>query len=268
MMNKTANRLLSAPRRAGVTTALSSLFASVLLFLSAGVHAENKLIHQAQYDGEYKSIDIVMARKLWQVSPDQYVLETKAKNFLGSVIESEAFLWSPDKGIQPLQYHYEQKIFGVKKIRHIDFDWNKKQAVSQDKDKKVTLELAPGTLGPLSYQLQMQLDLIAKPKLDADQSLDYHFISRNKLKHYVFALDTDLLAEKPELAKQATILKRSNESAKKTTRLWLNPHDHFTLLKLEQIKGKNTHTLSFDKGRYYQPLDGTPYAPRTESVAD
>ena len=240
-----------------------SLFISVFLTLAVSnqlAWADKTLIHDARYTGEYKSINIVMARKLWQLSENEYKLETKAKNFLGSVVESEHFTWDKKRGIQPLQYHYEQKIFGIKKIRQIDFDWENQQALSTDKDKKATLELKPGTLGPLSYQLQMQLDLLRHPEVDADRTLEYTFVNRNKLKDYTFALDTELLNQKPELKDNVIVLTRTNEGSDKTTRLWLNPHDRFTLIKLEQIKEKSTHTLTFEKGSYRHPLDGTPYA--------
>lgn len=230
------------------------LLLCLITFCSNAVYAKKTLVHEAQYEGEYKSIDIVMKRKLWQLDEDTFLLETKAKNFLGSVVESEKFLWDKDNGIRPIAYNYQQKVFGVKRSRSVDFDWENNKAYSTDKDKKATVALKPGVLGPLSYQLKMQLDLIEHGALKEGDTLKYSFVNRNKLKEYSFALDS---TQKQSSAKIP--LKRTNESKTKTTRIWFNPSDNFTLVKLEQIKKNKSHVVSFQKGHYTHPLKGTPY---------
>lgn len=231
-----------------------------LLILSVPAWAKNDLLHEAQYEGEYKNINILMVRKLWKTADNEFLLETKAKNFMGSIVESESFYWSKETGIKPIQYRYKQKVFGIKRERGVKFDWNNNTAKSFDRDDEASHTLEEGILGPLTYQLQIQLDLLKQKSVKQGETYEYNFIDRNKLKNYVFAAQNSINTKNVSEANHVLELKRVNESKNKTTNLFLNAKDHFTMLKLEQIKKDKSHSLNFVKGNYYFPLAESPYA--------
>ncbi len=228
-----------------------ALVTITLMMLCFPVFAAPRLVHEAFYEGEFQGININMVRRLWELGDDRFKLETVANNFLGKIEESEEFIWSNEQSITPLNYRYSQRVFGIKRSRKIDYDWQENIAFAKDKKKRKKIILAKNTLGPLTYQLQLQLDVLAnKPKLE------YRFINKTSVKQYTFVIEEETESETNKLVK----VMRTNESSDRSTTIWLNKSDHCTIFKLEQMKSDKSHVLSFTKGTYHSPLANTPYA--------
>lgn len=233
------------------------LFASFLwlgLSTSYGFADYPRTLHQAKYEGEYDNFDIVMTRTLVHLGGNHYKLETKTKNFFGSITEKEIFLWPSQKIIQPISYRYKRRIFGITKKRKVQYDWESLTATSEYKKKKKTIAITNGVLGPMTYQLMIQIDLLANSK-----QFEYSFIDRGKLKRYVFTKSgAENIRYKNRTISKAVKLTRENEGRKKKTSIWFDAENHFTLSLIKQTKKNDEHTLFVTSSQFFHPLNSTP----------
>lgn len=220
----------------------------------SGFADSKRTLHQAKYEGEFDNFNIDMTRTLVHLGGDQYKLETKTKNLFGSITEKEIFLWPSQKVIQPISYRYEQNIFGIKKKRKIKYDWTNLTATSEYKKKKKTVSIANGVLGPMTYQLMIQVDLLTESK-----KFEYSFIDRGKLKKYTFVDNgIESIAYKNVTIEKAVKLTRKNEGHKKKTSIWFDTENNFTLSSIKQMKNNDIHILFITSSHSFHPLIDTP----------
>jgi len=156
----------------------------------------------------------------------------------------------------PLQYRYSQSIFGLRRKRKIDFDWQQGQATSTDKEKTKTIPISTGVLGPMSYQLKIQLDLINGKPVD-----EYHFVNRGKLKHYKFnALGMEQIDKTDITRGLALHIERISSKKDRSTSLWFDPENAFSVIMLSQEDKGDNYTLQLKKNHFYPPFDNTPFS--------
>lgn len=230
------------------------LLISLVFSTSIGFADFQQTLHQAKYEGEYDNFNIEMTRTLVHLGGDRYKLETKTKNLFGSIKEKEVFLWPSQKIIQPISYRYEQNIFGIKKKRKVQFDWKTLTATSEHKKKKKTIGITKGVLGPMTYQLMLQVDLLSK-----SSQFEYSFIDRGKLKEYTFEVKgLESIQYKNKSISKAVKMTRKNEGSKKQTSIWFDTENYFTLSSIKQSKKNDVHILFVSSGNFYHPLSNTP----------
>lgn len=263
------------------TGLLTALFLLLALFAGQSAAANPRQLQHAVYEGDYNGMTIRLDKELLDLGEGVFELRAKADNFLGSINEHERFRWNPDGSITPLSYHYKQRVFGVSKKRSINFDWEKKTAAARDHKKaEQIIPLAPGMLGPMSYQLQLQLDLVRqkntllkKTKAKDGQTqfssteqirnrvFEYTFIYRNKVRTYGFAIDSvQTLQQKSVHIRNALLLNRTTNDEQKSTQIWFDIDDNFVLASLQQNDDDASHQLFIKKNAYFPPFNDTPFS--------
>ncbi len=225
------------------------------VFSSAHASVAERVLHTTRYEGRYKSFDIAMTRSLVDLGDRRFAIRASANNLFASIEEYEEFIWQADHKIRPTKYRYRQRIFGIKKSRKIDFDWDTATALATDKKKTRTLSLQPGTLGPMTYQLQLQLDLISGQK-----ALTYDFINRGRLKRYTFnRIEATSIGHTQYRVDRAILVRRVREGSSRKTDLWFNIDDDYTLAGLAHTNGDKTNTLFITADKKFPPFADTPY---------
>ncbi|MFT5083607.1 MAG: hypothetical protein ACI9Y1_001652 [Lentisphaeria bacterium] len=240
-----------------ITTAKINL-AIVWLFLlfPFAAMADNRILHEANYQGEFKGFTIKMTRTLYELGGGRFLLKANATSILGYIEESEEFLWSEAAGIVPQNYRYKQSVFSIKHYRSIDYDWSNMVAHTKDKKDTKKLPLQEGILGPMSYQLKLQLDLVK-----GEQQLNYHFVNRNKVKNFEFSRSDEKYSGQEKVwTDNAILVKRTNEGDDRQTKLWFDVGGHFTLASLLQEDGGDSHAMVMESYTFYPPFDKTPFA--------
>ncbi len=244
-LNPLARRLFTPLINMTLTLALSFFLAQ------AAQAAQETLLHKAVYEGSYKGLDISMTRTLKHISGERYKLETRTDNFFGKIVEYEEFLWTESNKIYPLYYRYKQRVLGISKKRSISYDWQALTATSKYKKKKRTLPIHKGVLGPMTYQLMFQIDLI-EATATPPAPFDYQFVRRGELKRYTFSqLDNEKLQYKKQSIAQASAFIRMDENKKKQTKIWFDPDNRYTLSALQQTKDKKVHNLFLTSSQYF-----------------
>ncbi len=200
------------------------------LVLSSTSYAQP--LFTAEYQGTYGSMNIKMVRTLEQ-SGDTYTLQSTATSFMAKINEVSRFSRQNTDFIAE-HYHYERKIFGVKKNEFLAFDWAKKQVLYTKGKKSIsTQELTLHTLDPTLYQLQLQQDLTLNPQ---QKSFSYTFARRNQIKTYHFERQAKETISFKGKQYSALVLARTQDDSLKATRLWLIPELEYTLAKIQHTE--------------------------------
>ena len=120
---------------------------------------------------------------------------------------------------------------GTDRPIHLSFDWNTLRASGSKGEASYEFDLVPGALDKLSYQVQMQIDLIANPKSTA---FDYRVANYSRLSTYSFRyagaekLNTNLGQ------RETLVFKRDKKN--KQIKLWIAPRENYLPIKIEQIE--------------------------------
>lgn len=261
-------------------TSLVYLVFTASLFVTYPACAAERQLQNAVYKGDYKGVGIDMTKQLLDLGEGIFLLSAKADNFMGSIKEYERFHWNADGSITPLEYYYKQRVFGISKKRTIAFNWKEHSATARDHKKSEVIALTPGMLGPMTYQLQLQLDLakqksvLLKTSRDSDGNInyattqqinnrvfEYTFVYRTKIRTYGFVIEgVQAFEQNGTRIANALLLQRRDNDEQKSTQIWFDIEDNFILASLQQNEEDETHQLFLKENTYFPPFENTPYA--------
>lgn len=183
---------------------------------------------KATYVAKFNGMPVEAQRELTKVG-NGYRLSTSASNMLGQMNESEVFHLDAKGVIQLDEYHSQQNFFGINRAEDMVIDPAKGIARYTRKGKTTEIPLAPGYLGPVSYQLQLARDL-------AEQGTAYRYevVNRGKVKDYQFEPVGEEVVDTAMGSIRALKLRRVRDNQERETVFWLAPDWNYLLIKLWQ----------------------------------
>jgi len=217
---------------------------SVSLMLLSSTHSYAIEAYQATYSASLKStvnISGTLKRSLRKSHNNQWLFEDDISAFLATIKESSLLSVSDNK-ITPHKYHYLRKVIGKKKKNDISFDWTKKQAISRDQS---VMPLKSNTQDPLSYQLQLQLDL-QKGKRGR---FSYPYTKKNRIEELNFVEVGTEVIDTPfgKLESIKLKLERKN-NAKRETFIWFSIENNFIISQLKQTEADGkSYSIQLEK---------------------
>lgn len=224
------------------TSPLTLACLSLLLAISQPVLAAKA--YQATYTASFKAqvnINGTLKRSLSKQGNGQWLFKDDISAFLASIKESSVLRINNNKVI-PQKYQYLRKIIGKKKTQDINFDWTKNQAVNKNNQ---VIALQPNTQDPLSYQLQLQLDLQKGHR----GSFVYPYTKKNKIELLKFIEVGSEVVDTP-LGKLKSIKLKLDRgpNAKRETFIWFSIKHNFIISQLKQTEkdGKSYSILLKD----------------------
>ena len=238
------------------TVLLSILFAT--LMFSTTTHADTQkdpalLPYELTYAATYNGMDINAKRQLTS-SEGHYTLTTTAENMLSNIEEKSEFLLDNSGTIVDQDYQYKRSILGIKKKEKLTYDRETGTAHYKSKKKERQVNLDDGQLNRLTYQVQLQRDLLnlKNPALKKpNATFEYQVISRGRLKTYRFEVIGDETLETPLGNVKATKVKRIRKNNDRETLFWFAPQWNYTLVQLwQREKGGDDYKIVLQKGTH------------------
>lgn len=224
----------------------------LLLLLPGFCLAETKepalVPYHLVYDATIKGMDIEAERQLIREG-DSFELESKASTLLASITEQGTFKIGPTGNIVGQQYTYERNIFGIKKNESLAYDRSAGIAHYQTKKKQRQIELNGDYLDKLTYQIQLQRDLIK-----GKTPLQYQVIDRGKIKSYNFEIMGEEIVDTALGPISAIKVHRIREDSDRETYLWFAPHMNYLLVQIWQNEDGDDHRITLKEGT----LDNKP----------
>ncbi|WP_461481782.1 DUF3108 domain-containing protein [Porticoccus sp.] len=238
MHNPACNALFSALR--GGLLALVALCS--VPALAAGKDAALEPYRLA-YAATFNGMDINAERELRKIG-DSYQLVTSAKGMLGSIIEEGTFKVDGQGIIVDQGYEYERNIIGMKKAEELSYDRSAGVAHFESKKKSRQVKLEGDYLNQLSFQVQLQRDLI-----NGVTPLHYQVIARGKLKDYHFEILGEETLDTPLGQFQTVKVRRVREDNDRQTIMWFAPALNYLLVQLwQQEEDGDDHKLVIKSG--------------------
>lgn len=214
------------------------------------------LAHAAEqpktFDNEYKAklygFNITVTNRLTKTADNQYDLLFKADSMIGTITERSKMQWSPaQQTVSPLHYSYARRGLGKDRSAELTFDWANKSVTNNVQKTSWQMDIAQKVQDKLSYQIQMQQDL-----LNGHKNFTYQIADGGRLKEYKFTTVGEELLDTP-LGKVKTIkVKRSRENDERVTYAWLAKDWSYLLVRLQQEEKGETYTIYIHKAT----LDG------------
>lgn len=231
---------------------LRSLLAPLGFSLLATIGSIN-IAHAADspktFDTEYKAklygFNITVTNRLTKTGDNKYDLLFKAESMIGSVTETTSMLWNAkQQSVTPLHYVYKRRGLGKNRDAELLFDWNKKTVTNNVQKTTWNMDINQRVQDKLSYQLQLQQDLI-----NGHNNFTYQIADGGRLKEYKFEKVGEEMLETP-LGKVMTVkVKRSRENDDRITYAWLAKDWNHLLVRLQQEENGDAYTIYISKAK-------------------
>lgn len=204
------------------------LLTSLLLTVSLMSHADISPF-TAHYKANIKGFAVKATRELKAVDDQQLALRFSAQSWAAKIDESSVFSYENTQ-IKPISYLYKQSAFGKKRHYSSLFDYAAQSISSSNKDTISTVPFPKQqVLDKLSYQLQLQLDL-----LHGKSEFLYTIVDKGNLKEYHFKVIGEEILNTP-LGDLNTI-KVMRKSHHKTAYIWFAKDWNYLLVQLKQYE--------------------------------
>lgn len=233
--------------RKTITHLCSATLATTIFFSTATQAADSGAIKafQATYtvtsEGSI-SLKGESTRSLSQ-NKQQWLLQSEASALFASIKESSLFSIEQSQ-ITPHQYSYNRKVLGKTRKANLSFDWKAQTVTNDVENKPWKMEIQPGVLDKLSYQLQLQADVAA-----GKQQFKYEVADGGHLKTYSFAVTGEETIDTPAGSFKSIRVERVYKDKKdRQTLIWFAPALDFQLVKLFRKEKKDkTYSLLLKK---------------------
>jgi Protein of unknown function (DUF3108) len=230
----------------------SLFFFIQLLLLSNLTFAETKLAEPITkapitFDNEYKAklygFNITVNSRLSNIADNDYELVFNVDALIGSIKEKSHFQWNPlTATIKPIDYTYRRTGLGKSKSAELLFDWKNKSVTNKVDNSSWTMDIEKNVQDKLSYQAQLQLDL-----MKGLNNFSYQIADGGRLKEYKFTIESEEILDTP-LGKVNTVkVKRSRDNDERITYAWLAKEWSYLLVRLQQEEKGKVHTTYIQK---------------------
>ncbi len=223
---------------------LRPLLLICLLFTSFIVPAaESPKVFDNQYKAKLYGFNITVTNRLTKTTNNQYDLLFKFDSMIGTITETSQMQWDQARQtIKPLHYAYKRRGLGKDRDADLTFDWNKKTVINKVQQTNWKMDIAQRVQDKLSYQIQLQQDLI-----NGQTNFSYQIADGGHLKEYKFITLGEEVLETP-LGKVNTIkVKRSRDNDKRVTYAWLAKDWNYLLVRLQQEEKGSKYTIYIHK---------------------
>lgn len=193
--------------------------------------------YEATYTTKLRGIKVKGTQKFETIGKDTYKLSWRAKALWMRLDEWSEFKVI-DNQVIPISYHYTRKGLGSDRPIHVLFDWENMLVNASKADKKYQFALQPNVLDRLSYQVQMQIDLIESP-----EAIDFNYkvANYNGLKDYSFEFTQTETIVTPIGDSETRVYERNKSD--KTIRLWISPSQNYLPVKIERKEDKKSNVV-------------------------
>jgi len=216
------------------------VFSCLLLLYTHTLVAAELASFSAEYSIHAKGIKIATTTRTFRhLEKQHYQFEVTTISPIpilkSHILEKSQGLWQ--QGPKPQFYVFDQKSRISNKALHQVFNWQNNTIKSDYKDKHREFNIIQGMQDKLSFQLQLQLDL-----LNGKKQFRYSVANRKKLEPYVFNITGHESISTPMGTFNTLKIKRIKYDPKRDTVFWVAPALDYTLVKIQHREKKYTVT--------------------------
>ncbi|WP_347331246.1 DUF3108 domain-containing protein [Marinimicrobium locisalis] len=216
--------------------ALSAAFAPAL-------EAEMPKSFKNEYSTRIFGIKVTVTHELSDLKNEGQQLRFEADSWIGNIEEISQFHWN-EGVVQPQKYFYKRRGLGRDRDAELTFDWEAERVTNDVQGKSWDMDIHKNVQDKLSYQVQLQKDMIA-----GKDNLVYPIADGGEMKVYRFEIVSEERLNTPMGPVDTVKVKRSRDDDDRATFAWLAPKWDYLLVRLEQREDGDSHTINIDKAR-------------------
>ncbi len=234
---------------------LRTLLLISALTLATLAHASAPERFSNQYVAHALGFRITVTHELEPQDDGTYLMQFRAESWFGDIHETSLLRWDAEKSqVIPLTYTYKRRGLGRNRDAELSFDWDAQSVINKVQDTRWKMDITQKVQDKLSYQLQLQQDL-----LNGQKQFTYQIADGGRLKEYGFEVIGEEVLTTPLGEVNTVKVKRSRENDERATYAWLAKDHQYLLVRMQQEeKGKtydiNIRSASID-GKSLEKLD-------------
>lgn len=214
--------------------------------------------YTARYKADIKGLPFGGSgeRSLKQNSDGSWTLSFSADAAFLGLKETSRFTLN-DQSLVSEEYTYERTGIGGKPLRRARFDSKKKRVNWQQEDRKWSMDLPPGAIDNLSYQLQLRMDLAQGKK----QVFSYDIADDDEVYQREFIIEGNEVLDTDAGKLDTVRVKIKRDTDKRATWIWFARNWDYFLVKLLQKEGSTEYTVEIREAT----VDGKPLTSKQAS---
>lgn len=185
---------------------------------------------KADYDAIISGVKVQAKREYKALENGLFELSFTANSWLADLTERSRFAWH-NTTIKPVFFASTRTILGITDTLQLEVDHSNKRLTRTDEDKIEKLTYVDNSLDRLSFQLQLQQDLLLN-KLD----LTYKIIHNDTIKNNQFEIVGKEIITTKAGDLETLKIKVVRENTSRVTFIWVATEWHYLLVRLIQIK--------------------------------
>ncbi|UTF60197.1 DUF3108 domain-containing protein [Gilvimarinus sp. DA14] len=190
------------------------------------------------YEASYYGFSITVTHELSNTAKGKK-LRFFADSMLASIEEISYFDWPTEEQLRPTTYIYKRRGLGRDRDAKLKFDWDNGKVTNNVEDKPWKMDIHPGVMDKMSFQMQLQRDLIA----GKHENLVYDIADGGHIKQYTFAIVGRETLDTP-LGKVDTVkVERTRKNDDRVTYAWMAPDFQYLLVRMQQEEGGDEYTI-------------------------
>lgn len=211
--------------------------------LAASVSAEMPKSFENEYSTRIFGIKVTVTHQLTDLEEGGQQLRFEADSWIGNIEEISQFDWV-EGVVQPRKYFYKRRGLGRNRDAELTFNWDKERVINDVQGKSWAMDIRKRVQDKLSYQIQLQKDLI-----EGRNNLKYAIADGGQMKEYRFEIVAEERLDTPMGEVDTVKVMRSRDDDDRVTYAWLAPKWDYLLVRLEQQEDGDSHTIDIDKAR-------------------
>lgn len=198
-----------------------------------------------EYTSTAMGFKVTVTHSLTPLDDGTYQMRFFARSWFASIDETSHLRIDEEKQqVIPLHYKYQRRVLRRDRDAELTFDWDNHTVTNNVQNTTWKMDITQRVQDKLSYQLQLQLDLLNNKK-----DLVYQIADGGRLKEYGFETVGEEVLETP-LGKVSTIkVKRSRENDDRVTHAWLAKDWNYLLVRLQQEEDGDAYTIYLGKAQ-------------------
>lgn len=227
------------PLKSFLTTAALALSVA----FAPALQAEMPHTFKNEYSTRIFGIKVTVTHELSDLKKGGQQLRFEADSWIGNIEEISQFQWE-DGVVVPQKYFYKRRGLGRDRDAELTFNWDTNRVINDVQGKSWSMDIHENVQDKLSYQVQLQKDMIAGKK-----NLVYSIADGGEMKVYRFEIVAEERLNTPLGPVDTVKVKRSRDDDDRATFAWLAPKWDYLLVRLEQREDGDSHTIDIDKAQ-------------------
>jgi|GEM_PF-2226363 len=215
-------------------------------YVSDDAGSDNGATMPNTFENEYTTrvfgIRVTVTHRLSELDNGDQELLFLADSWVGNIEERTQFHWNEDGVVEPQKYFYKRRGLGRNRDAELTFDWDQEKVINNVQDTSWSMDISKNVQDKISYQVQLQKDLIA-----GRDNLVYEIADGGELKRYRFEKAGEERLKTPLGSVDTIKVKRSRDDSDRVTYAWLAPKWDYMLIRLEQREDGDSHTITISK---------------------